>query len=270
MSREPDPSARDRQKGGLVSLSAGVERFVGRVREQGELATAVKDAFASRGRLLMITGEPGVGKTRLCDETAAVAHGHGFEVAWGRCWEGGGAPPYWPWVQVLRTCARLVDAQTLSGFASMGTLYLSNLVPEMFGSESAVLGSKPELLAPRAVAGLGSQDTETLRFQLFDSMGVFLRNFAEHRPLAIILDDLHAADQESILLLHFLVQDLRKTRLLVLVTYRDTEVRLAPRLAQVLGEISREAQTITLTGLSRNDVGESVALSAGTKPDEST
>ena len=77
--------------------------LVGRSREIVELASGLDDAIAGRGRLFLISGEPGIGKTRLAEELAGEAASRGMRVVWGRCWEGGGAPAYLPWVDVLRS-----------------------------------------------------------------------------------------------------------------------------------------------------------------------
>jgi len=69
------------------------ERFIGRERELGEIRAAMDGASSGRGRLLLFSGEPGIGKTRLADEAGASAVLRGMRVVWGRCWEGGGAPP---------------------------------------------------------------------------------------------------------------------------------------------------------------------------------
>src|ERR671919_1681969 len=92
--------------------------FVGRQREMDELKSALEDTLAGRGRLVMLVGEPGIGKTRTAQEFAAYAQKRGALVLWGRCHESAGAPPYWPWVQILRTYVRERDAAQLG--AEMG------------------------------------------------------------------------------------------------------------------------------------------------------
>jgi DNA-binding SARP family transcriptional activator len=77
--------------------------FAGRERELDELSSALEDAAVGRGRLYLISGESGSGKTRLADELASRAKAVGARVLWGRCWTGGGVPPYWPWTQALRS-----------------------------------------------------------------------------------------------------------------------------------------------------------------------
>src|SRR2546427_7675921 len=80
--------------------------FIGRRGELAELRAGLEDAVAGRGRFLLIVGEAGIGKTRLVEELAREAAERGGLAFWGRCWEGEGAPPYWPWVQVIRAYLR--------------------------------------------------------------------------------------------------------------------------------------------------------------------
>src|SRR5271154_215166 len=86
--------------------------FVGRDRELSELRGGLATVAGGRGQLFCIVGEPGIGKTRLAEEIATDAERTGAKVAWGRCWEGGGAPAYWPWTQALRHCARTIDLRS--------------------------------------------------------------------------------------------------------------------------------------------------------------
>src|SRR5262245_11405009 len=90
--------------GPIRSSPEGV--FVGRERELEELLGALAEVARGRGRLFMVTGDAGIGKTRLADELAAAALEQDAQVVWGRCWAGGGAPAYWPWVQIIRTLVR--------------------------------------------------------------------------------------------------------------------------------------------------------------------
>jgi len=80
--------------------------FVGRQRELAQLVDALENSFSGLGRLILLSGDPGIGKSRLADELAAEARGLGATVLWGRCWEAGGAPAYWPWLQSLRSLVR--------------------------------------------------------------------------------------------------------------------------------------------------------------------
>ena len=106
-----DATVEQDEANALDSLAGGV--FVGRHREMGELKAALEDALSGRGRLVTLVGEPGIGKTRTAQELATYAGLRQCQVLWGRCYEGGGAPPYWPWVQAIRSeaisCCRPVS-----------------------------------------------------------------------------------------------------------------------------------------------------------------
>src|SRR5207249_971432 len=118
------PSARE---SGMISAMQAV--FVGRHHELVELRAGLEDAATGRGRFFLVVGEAGIGKTRLVEELAREAAERGHLVVWGRCWEGEGAPPYWPWIQVIRACLpRVADAA--------GAPYLAQLVPELGGLQA--------------------------------------------------------------------------------------------------------------------------------------
>ena len=107
----PEPPPRDATRPGR--RAAGV--FVGRQHELEELTAGVDDALAGRGRLFLVGGESGVGKTRLADEVASRAKDLGVRVLWGRCWKDGDAPAYWPWRQALRSLGELPEADDRFG-----------------------------------------------------------------------------------------------------------------------------------------------------------
>src|SRR5579863_8296588 len=142
----------------------GRETFVGRRRELAEICAGIDAATTGRGCLFTIAGEPGVGKSRLAQEAATYARSRGQRVLWGRCWEHGGAPAYWPWVQVLRGLTRTVDSAQLGTWLGPGAAEIAQIAPEL----RAQIGGLPEL--PSASLG----QPEKARFRLFDSMTAFL------------------------------------------------------------------------------------------------
>ena len=96
----------------LDSLAGGV--FVGRQAEMGQLKAALEDALGGKGRMVTLVGEPGIGKTRTAQELATYAGLRGCQVLWGRCHESRGAPPYWPWIQLIRSYVREHEPQQIS------------------------------------------------------------------------------------------------------------------------------------------------------------
>jgi DNA-binding SARP family transcriptional activator len=256
---EPSRTLRDlqesilRQDARLDAAAPEPQRgaFVGRGRELGELTAGLEDAFAGRGRLFLVAGEPGIGKSRLAEELAATARARGAEVLVGRCWEAGGAPAYWPWVQALRSHVRRSDPEALRARLAAAAAVLAQIVPD-------VRERLPDVPEPSAL------DPKAARFRLFDATAEFLRSAATERPIVLVLDDLHAADAPSLLLLRFLARELGSARMLVLGAYRDVDPVPGGPLTEMLAEISREPVTrrLPLGGLSEREVAEYVDLTA--------
>src|SRR5207249_8159548 len=113
------------------AAGTGPGAFVGREPELAELLGGLEDALSGRGRLFLLVGEPGIGKSRLSDELVAHARARGARVLVGRCWEAGGAPAYWPWVEPLRTYVRESDAVALGTQLGAGAANVAQIVPEL-------------------------------------------------------------------------------------------------------------------------------------------
>lgn len=228
------------------------DAFVGREPELAEMHLALEGAFDGRGAMVVLGGEPGIGKSRLADEFAAYARGRGARVLWGRCWEGQGAPAYWPWVQLLRSYLRVCDPETVRAQLGPGAGALVELLPELEEVH-------PDLSRPVI------PDPDEARFRLFDAAGSFLCTAARDRPILLVLDDVHAADEPSLLLLQFLARMLGDAPLVVLATYRDTETGPGHPLGGMPAELSRESvvRRLWLGGLERGEVGQYVKLAAG-------
>jgi DNA-binding SARP family transcriptional activator/tetratricopeptide (TPR) repeat protein len=232
--------------------------FVGRERELVELVGGLDDAFAGRGRLFLLAGEPGIGKSRLAEELVTQATARGARVLIGRCWEAGGAPAYWPWVQALRPYLRDTDPGSLRSQLREGAADVAQLLPEIHD----LLGDLPPAPPP---------ESEGARFRLFDSMSAFLKRVADARPLMLVLDDLHAADEPSLLLLRFVARELGESCLLIAAAYRDVDPTLADPLTTTVAELAREpsTRTLALAGLGEADVARFIELAApGTSPTE--
>jgi DNA-binding SARP family transcriptional activator len=226
--------------------------LVGYEHELGSLEDVLEDALAGRGQLALVAGEPGVGKTRLADELSTVAHARGAQVAWGRC-RRGGAPPYWPWIQVLR--ALVADRDPLAVRTELGprAADLVQLLPEL-----------RDVFPDAAV----HPDAEEARFRLFDAVGAFLGRAASGRPLVIVLDDLHAADRSTLAVLEFAAPAVLDAPVLIVGTYRDTQADLERHLSDALNDLARttDCLQLVLTGLSPEDTAHFVEVSAGVAP----
>lgn len=239
--------------------SAWSDVLVGRTEELDQLQHALEDALTAMGRLVLISGEPGIGKSRLASEIARISTGRGAFAVWGRCWEAGGAPSYWPWVQSLRTLIRTKDDEELDRLLGSGATIISQVLPE-------VTARLPDFPAPTSTG-----DPEAARFRLFDEIAEFLRRTGVETPLVIILEDVQAADVPSLLLLQFLSTQLENARILLVVTYRDTEIDRSHSLASSLVEIARApiCRRIGLHGLSHDDVTTYIEKSTGVTPSPS-
>jgi tetratricopeptide (TPR) repeat protein len=230
--------------------------LVGRERELTELRQGLDGTLRGRGGLFMVAGDPGVGKTALADALGTEAVAKGALVLWGRAWDGGGAPAYWPWLRIMRRLAAERDVSaTVAALGPEACARLARLMPDLV---PAPPGDAP--------ADLGQGETAAARFQLFDAVTSLLRAAAASSPLVLILDDLHGADHPSLLLLAFLAVHVRDSPILVIGTYRETEARLDPALAGSLGDIIRHGQRLPLRGLRERDVAEVVERVAGRRP----
>ncbi len=241
-------------KWGLRGVDDG---FVGRQRELAALVAALEDAISGKGRLVMLVGEPGIGKTRTAQELASVARQRGAQVLWGRCYEGEGAPPYWPWAQAIRSYAQDRDAETLRADMGAAAADIAEIVPQL-------KERFPDLEPPPT---LGAEEA---RFRLFDSVTIFLKNISRAAPVMLVLDDLHWADRSSLLLLEFLAREISDSRILVVGTYRDIEVTRGHPLSQTLGSLVRERrfERVQLRGLSEQEVERFIEAVGGVSPSQ--
>jgi DNA-binding SARP family transcriptional activator len=237
---------------GPTAPAAGTAVFVGRERELQRLGAALADAFAGRGAIALVQGEPGIGKSRLAEELVRDAQARGARVLVGRCWEAGGAPAYWPWVQALRTYIRDDEPDTLRARLGAGGAELARLLPE---------------LSP-VVRESAAADDDGARFRLFEAVSAFLRLAAEREPLVVVLDDLHAADEPSLLLLRFLAREIAGSRVLVVGAFRDVDPTMRNPLSAAVAALVREPGTLQLAlrGLSEPDSTRYIELATGTQP----
>lgn len=226
------------------------EELVGRERELALLAACLDDVRAGRPRLVLCNGEPGVGKTALARTFTGRARGQGVLTAWGTASESPGTPPYWCWWQALR---RLDEAARIAELAS-----------EM-GLDRELAWVAPDLTS--AAVPEGAVEAED-RFRLFDAVGRLLRAASRRSPVAVVLDDLHWADEASLLLLGHVVRELHDESLMLLVTAREGQVMAGEALAAVLG--APVAVELVLRGLDASAVRRRLAAVRGQQVDDAT
>jgi tetratricopeptide (TPR) repeat protein len=226
--------------------------LLGRAQEVADLRGALGESSSGRGGLVLVTGEPGIGKTRLAVAVSELAAADGHRVAWARGWDGGGAPAFWPWVQIVRAVSADRGDDELRNDLGAGARWVAQLTPEL----------RDRLDLPEA----GDLESEQARFALFDAVSVFLRNAAAQQPLVVLLDDLHTADLPSLLLLTFLARTLGETRMLVLTTHHEAGPRRGAEVEAVFGELTRFGRRLDLGGLDDDDLRALVIHRSGADP----
>ena len=227
--------------------------MIARERELTELCSRLDAVAAGAGAAALISGEPGIGKTTLADALAAEALSHGFRVVWGRCWEVIGGPPFWPWIQILRV---LLDEQERSNSEAASEIaFIRRCIPEL----------KPQMsepAEPEPPDSTAQRDPEVMRFRLFEAVLRLLIAVSRAKPWLLILDDCHAADESSLRLLDFIVKQIRQTRIMLVVTYRDADIKRRPAAYEIVSGLAREAQSYPLHNLAENEVQAFVAQNA--------
>jgi hypothetical protein len=212
-------------------------RLVGRTQEMNNLALALEECFSGEGCLYSVTGGPGIGKTRLANEFASRARDRGAKVVWGRCstFE---VPPNWPWIQIVRGCE------------SNDTATEAREICQLLENEPS--HTRPE------------------RFKLFDRIRSLFIEFTHSRPLVVIIDDLHAADESSLLLLAFFARELADAKILMLLVFREAEVYFSLPTGCLFRDLAlRITRRISLGELNRYAVAELIAETIGQSPDGS-
>jgi tetratricopeptide (TPR) repeat protein len=232
--------------------------FVGREAELKALSDAFVEVKAGQGRVVMLAGEPGIGKTGVVSHISEQLVNDGAQLYWGRCYESEGALPYWPWVQVIGTYATSCAPDVLRAEMGDGAPDITEMVPEL---NSALPGlERPSM----------SDTPEAARFRLFRSIAGFFSRASQKAPMALILEDLHWGDRSSLLLLEFLAQELESSPVLLIGTYRDVELNRRHPLGQTLAELNRRQHFLrmTLRGLEEQEVGRIIALASGHEPSQ--
>jgi eukaryotic-like serine/threonine-protein kinase len=221
--------------------------FVGREGELKQLQNAFDGAISGKGALIMVLGEPGIGKTALCEQVATYATLRGGQILVGHCYEEGSLSlPYLAFVEAMRTYVLAREPEVLQKEMGTGAADVSRIVSEV---RERVRVEPPPPSNP-----------EEDRYRLLQAIATFLRNAATVQPLLIVLEDLHDADKGTLEMLTHLSRHLEGARILLLGTYRDVAVDRSHPLSATLGELLRMPHfgRITLRGLTADEVGRMV------------
>lgn len=225
--------------------------FVGRLGERDQVEEIRGQVRSGLPRLMLLCGEPGIGKTRLASYSALAAYADGFAVCWGACSEDL-AVPYEPWINACSQLVANAPQEQLESYVERFGGELSRLTPNLSHRV-------PGMRSPQA------SDPETERFLLFESVAGLLQAVCDTRPLCLVLDDLHWTDGQTVALLKHVVRTIRSGGLQVIATYRDSELTRDHPLTLGLADLVRAegVHRIALRGLGTEDVVEIMSAATG-------
>jgi tetratricopeptide (TPR) repeat protein len=204
------------------------ELFVGRDYELAAFDAAFSDVCEGHGRLLLVGGEPGIGKTHLLAAFQARVSSRDARVLLGRCHEGGNPPALWPWLQIVREYLRITDPDEARAALRESANALVTALP-------AIRDVLPE------ARGESAADAGDARFRFFDGVTAFLEAATGERPLVLMFDDIHWADVASLLLLRFAARHLRSARVLAVAAYRSRGSQAEPEPELALKDLLAES-----------------------------
>jgi predicted ATPase len=232
-----------------MQSTIGYVFFVGRARALSGLLAAAQDAAGGRARVVLVTGEAGIGKTTLVSVAAARS---GLLVGWGTCAGDGRTPAFWPWSMALRGLLTGVGAADADKLTRTDTAELARLLPELGDGSAEGIDAGP---------GEDLDDTDAARLRLFDAVARLLERLARHHPTLVVLDDLQWADESSLQLLQFVTQPHRPVPLMIVGAYRHDE--LGTDTARSLATTGVRGQVVQLHGLAPDEVYDLVAEAVG-------
>ena len=248
----------DTEQSAAIESEGGRTPYVGREAERAEASRLLERAMDGHGGVILLGGEPGVGKTRLAEEILAMARQRGCLALTGRCYEMEGTPPFIPWVEIIERAARVVPKTAFRELLGDAAAEVAKLVPELRQLFSDI--PEPVELPP-----------EQQQRYLFSNCLAFFTRSARVTPHVLLIDDLHWSDESTLLLLQQVAQQVSQMPVLVVGTYRDVDLEVDRPFAKTLESLTRQrlAHKVAMKRLPESDVAEMLkALSGQQAPPE--
>ncbi|MBY0508482.1 MAG: protein kinase [Bryobacteraceae bacterium] len=229
--------------------------LIGREAERAELLQRLQEAMAGRGAMVMIGGEPGVGKTHLIHSVLDEARHRGAYANIGHCYEMEGSPPYVPFIEMLERTSQTAPKTTWRAALGDSAPEIARLMPELRRMYSDI---PPAIELP----------PEQQRRYLFNAFREYLERAARNTPIVLVFEDLHWADEPTLLLMQHVAQILSATPLLLIGTYRDVDLEVNRPFAKTLEAMLRQKQAtrISLRRLGVDGVEAMLAAMSGQTP----
>jgi ubiquinone/menaquinone biosynthesis C-methylase UbiE len=237
--------------------------LIGRENELAVLKSRVDSSAKGKGRLVFLKGEAGMGKTRLLSELRGYCDTSGIAFLQGRCYSA--SFPYSPWIEAINDFARRTDHQTLVSLCQGPAIEITSLIPSLatiIGTSPKNMGLKEWVGGPKttfpspALQASGTSTDDVGRLALFEGVTQFFVNLSKKKPVVLVLEDLHQADNATIIMLRYITRHIFEHRLLIVGTFREEELDGSHLLSQLVREFEKEglSDTIKLDALSRDAV----------------
>ena len=223
--------------------------LIDRIEEMRLLEESAEAAVRGEGCAVFLCGEAGIGKTRLTRELRTYAKSRGMQILYGRCpslFTIDSIPPYVLWKEVIRDYLQVCTPEQLQTVVGSYPSEICKIVPDLKQKLKVYSESPP--LSP-----------ENERERLFEAISQFVENISKTAPLVVFLDDLQWCDPSSIMLLHYLARGIYRDSLLLLGTYRETEVEEKHPLFPILTDLKR-AQILQSVRLNRFSMDETTEM----------